>query len=79
MAKGECHGHESTSGPIGQTVYCDGRCNPGYRCDECDLYIPVLRGQTQHDRHDESCSLHPDRYDGPGDGEAWAGPIARNH
>lgn len=24
----ECEGHESTEGPIGSTIYCDGTCRP---------------------------------------------------
>lgn len=28
--KPECHGHESLSGAIGSTVYCDGSCRAGH-------------------------------------------------
>ena len=30
----ECKGHESTSGAIGSTVYCDGSCQM-VQCDKC--------------------------------------------
>lgn len=26
--EGDCEGHESTAGPIGNVIYCDGSCKP---------------------------------------------------
>jgi hypothetical protein len=66
----ECKGHEP--GPYArETVYCDGSCARP-TCDEC--------GRADHARDcgDYDPALDPN-YDGPPDGEAWAGPIARNH
>lgn len=34
----ECDGHESTSGPIGNVVYCDGSCRD-------DLFVELLDGE----------------------------------
>lgn len=48
-----------------------------YTCedDRCQICEQVV----MFEGHATSCRLHEDNYDGPDDGEAWAGPIARNH
>lgn len=83
----ECYG-EPVSNPDGwpETLCSDFHRPDGTTdalpCETCEAAACLVCGEVLRfgNEHDESCSQHPDSYDGedvPDDW--WAGPIARNH
>ncbi len=55
----ECRGHESTDGPIGNTVYCDGTCRRHVSDAEFDRRIDEINRELDAI---ESGSVEPPRF-----------------